>query len=184
MIKKEAEKPKDNSNHEEQENTENIPQTNTKDQQIEELTNTLQRLQADFQNYKKRIDKEHISTIKNANASLIKELLAVLDSFELAIKNNHENNPEIAKFKRGLEMIYAQLYSVLESEGLRMIETKNKKFDPFKHEVLMIKESDEPEDTILQEFQKGYILNDNVLRHSKVMIAKKKTNDKQGDTHE
>ena len=48
----------------------------------------------------------------------------------------------------------------------------------------MIKESDEPEDTILQEFQKGYILNDNVLRHSKVMIAKKKTNDKQGDTHE
>jgi len=147
-------------------------QIDSKDLEIAELTNTLKRLQAEFENYKKRSDKEYTINIKNANAELITELLSVLDSFELGLKNNNCSNPEIAKYHRGVELIYSQLYSLLEDYGLRIIDTKNKKFDPFKHEVLMVKECSEPDDLIIQEFQKGYFLNDTIIRHSKVMIAK------------
>lgn len=144
----------------------------TKDLEISELTDTLKRLQAEFENYKKRVDKENIITIKNANLNLIKELLPVLDSFELALKSNINENNEITKYRKGLELIYSQLYSILETYGLRIIDTKDKKFDPFRHEVLLVKECDLPDDTIIQEFQKGYFLNETIIRHSKVMIAK------------
>jgi molecular chaperone GrpE len=141
-------------------------------QQVDDLTNTLKRLQAEFENYKKRVDKENAQFLKNANAELIKDILPVLDSFELAIKNSN-GNAEITTFKKGLELIYAQLFGILESEGLRPIQTKDQRFDPFKHEVLMVKESEHDDDHILQEFQKGYMFNDTVLRHAKVMISKK-----------
>ena len=155
-------------------------QLDSKQKELDELTETLKRLQAEFENYKKRIDKENIALVKNANAELIKEILPVLDSFELAIKNNvHENsNPEIEKYKKGMEILFAQLFSILKDEGLRAIETKNQKFDPYKHEVLMVKESDKEDDLILEELQRGYMLNEYVLRHSKVMIAKKKEENK------
>ena len=146
------------------------------EQQLGELTDVLQRLQAEFENYKKRIDKENVQIIKNANANLIKELLPVLDSFELAIKNsNNIDNPDVVKFKQGMELIYAQFYSILQTQGLRIMITKDQRFDPFMHEVLMVRESD-TDDIIVQEFQKGYMLNDIVLRHAKVMITKKKEN--------
>jgi len=149
-----------------------VEQVNSKDSEIAELTNTLKRLQAEFENYKKRSDKEYAAHIKNANAGLITELLSVLDSFELALKNDNCTNPEVSKYRKGIELIYSQLYSLLGDYGLRIIDTKNKKFDPFKHEVLMVKECNEPDDMIIQEFQKGYFLNDTIIRHSKVMIAK------------
>jgi molecular chaperone GrpE len=142
-------------------------------EQLDDLTNTLQRIQAEFENYKKRTEKEYQIMIKNANAELITQFLPMLDSFEFAIKNSNGNNPEIDKFKKGLEMIYAQFFSTLKDQGLRVIETKNQKFDPYKHEVLMVKEG-EQDDMILAELQKGYMLNDKVLRHSKVMITQKK----------
>ena len=169
-------------------------------EQIDELTNTLKRIQAEFENYKKRVDKENQQLIKNSNANLIMQLLPVLDSFELAIKNSNGSTESIAlknsdnnsnniqniqytvehlvleKFRKGMELIYAQLFSILEDKGLRIIETKNKKFDPYKHEVLLVQESDKEEDMILREFQKGYMLNDIILRHSKVMISKHQNN--------
>jgi molecular chaperone GrpE len=134
----------------------------------------LKRLQAEFENYKKRAEKENAAYIKSAHSSLVKELLPVLDSFELALKDSNCENPEISKYRKGLELIYSQLYSILEDYGLRAIDTKNQKFDPYKHEVLIVKESQEPDDTILQEFQKGYFLNENIIRHSKVMISRHK----------
>lgn len=147
-------------------------QVDSKDVKIDDLTDTLKRLQAEFENYKKRVDKEHANNVKNSNAEIIKELLTVLDSFELALKNNGSENPEIAKYRKGLELIYSQLFATLEDYGLKIIHTKDQKFDPYKHEVLMVKECNEQDDKILQEFQKGYILNDTIIRHSKVMIAK------------
>jgi len=152
--------------------TKSEPVIDSKSDQIVELTNTLKRLQAEFENYKKRADKENLNTIKKANIGLITELLPVLDSFELALKDTNCGNGEVAKYRKGIELIYTQLYSILEDQGLRPIDTRNQKFDPFRHEVLMVKESDEPEDKILQEFQKGYFLNENIIRHSKVMISK------------
>ena len=88
------------------------------------------------------------------------------------------NTNDVKKFVDGTKMIYAQMYSVLESEGLKQIETEGEKFDPYRHEVLMKEESDKPEETILEEFQKGYMLNDRVIRHSKVKISGKEKDTK------
>ncbi len=140
-----------------------------KSKSIEELTDTLKRLQAEFENYKKRNEKEKIEFVKYSNAGLIAGLLPVLDSYELALKNTSDKD----KFIEGMKMIYAQLHSILEVEGLRPIKSTGEKFDAYKHEVLLKEESDKPEGTILEEFQKGYMLNEKVLRFSKVKVSGK-----------
>lgn len=140
-----------------------------KNQKIEELTDTLKRLAAEFENFKKRSEKEKTEFVKYAHADIVANILPVLDSFELAFKNT--NNTE--KLIEGIKMIYAQFYSILEAEGLKPIKAAGEKFDPYRHEVLMKEESDKPDDTILEEFQKGYMLNDRVVRHSKVKISGK-----------
>ncbi len=141
----------------------------TKEEKIEELTNDLKRVQADFENYKKRCEKENDSFKIFAKAGLIKKLLSILDSFEMALKNT--NNQE--EFIKGMELIYSQFFSVLRDEGLEPITTKDKKFDPYLHEVMLTEKSDQPEESIIEELQKGYKLKGEVLRHSKVKIAKK-----------
>ena len=100
---------------------------------------------------------------------VIEKMLPVLDSFEIALKNTNDKE----KFIEGIKIIFAQFHSVLEAEGLKQIKAAGERFDPYKHEVLMKEESDKPEETILEEFQKGYMLNDKVLRHSKVKISGK-----------
>ena len=140
-----------------------------KNQKIEELTDTLKRLQAEFENYKKWNAKEKTEFIKYAHADIIENMLPVLDSLEIALKNTGDKE----KFVEGMKMIYAQFHSMLEAEGLRPIKASGEKFDPYRHEVLMKENSDKPEGTILEEFQKGYMLNDKVLRHSKVKISGK-----------
>ena len=126
-------------------------------------------MQAEFENYKKWNAKEKTEFVKYANADFIEKMLPVLDSFEIALKNTSDKE----KFVEGMKMIYAQFHAMLEAEGLRPIKSTGEKFDPYKHDVLMKEESDKPEDTILEEFQKGYMLNDKVLRHSKVKISGK-----------
>ncbi|MEM2138715.1 MAG: nucleotide exchange factor GrpE [Candidatus Woesearchaeota archaeon] len=133
---------------------------------IDDLTETIKRVQADFINYKNRAEKEKLYCIEYGNADLIKRLLPVLDSFDLAL----QNAVDFEKFKKGIEMVYAQLLDVLEHEGLKKIDA-NGKFDPYKHEVLLKSESDKEEDEILQELQKGYMLKDKVLRHTKVKVS-------------
>ena len=142
---------------------------NETDRKIEELTDTLKRLQAEFENYKKWNAKEKTEFVKYANAELIAQMLPIIDSFEIALKNTNDKE----KFVEGIKMIYAQLHSMLESQGLRPINAAGQKFDPYKHEVLMKEQSDKPDDTILEEFQKGYMLNDRIIRHSKVKISGK-----------
>ena len=128
----------------------------------------LQRLQAEFENYKKRTDKENQAFRKFANAEMIKSLLPLLDSFEMALKNTQDKE----KFVKGVELIYAQFYSLLEDLGVKQIDALGKQFDPYLHEVLLQEKSDK-EDIILEELQKGYTLNDSVLRHTKVKVGKK-----------
>ena len=140
-----------------------------KAKKIDELTDTLKRLQAEFENYKKWNAREKAEFAKYANADLISQLLPVLDSFEIALKNTNDKE----KFVEGIKIIYAQFHSILEAEGLRPIKATGEKFDPYKHEVLMKEESDKPDDAILEEFQKGYMLNDKILRHSKVKVSGK-----------
>ncbi|MBU1704614.1 MAG: nucleotide exchange factor GrpE, partial [Nanoarchaeota archaeon] len=125
-------------------------------------------LQAEFENYKKRVEREREDFIKYSKAKIIDEILPVLDSFEIALKNTSDKD----KFIKGVEMIYAQLFSILEKEGLKPIKALGEKLDPYKHDVLMKASSDKPEDTILEELQKGYMLGEKVLRHTKVKVAK------------
>jgi molecular chaperone GrpE len=139
-----------------------------RDQKIKELTETLQRLQAEFENYKKRVDKENSDFKRCAKKDLVERMLPFLDSFELALKNRKANDT----FTKGIELLYAQFYSILESEGLRKIDSAGKKFDPYKHEALLQEESDKEEGTILEELQKGYLLHDKIIRFAKVKVAK------------
>ena len=164
---KKTEKTEESKKSDEKENLQEQLEEKTK--KIEELTDTLKRLQAEFENFKKRIDKEKIEFVKYAHADVIASMLPVLDSFEIALKNTNDKE----KFIEGIKIIYAQVYSVLEAEGLKPIKATGEKFDPYKHEVLMKEESDKPDDTVLEEFQKGYMLNDRVLRHSKVKVSGK-----------
>ncbi len=136
---------------------------------IEELTDDLQRVQADFENYKKRVDRESAHFREYACSDMLKKLLAVLDSFEMALKNT--DDPE--EFIKGVELIYSQLYTALKDEGLEHIEAEGKRLDPHIHDVMLSEKSEEPEDTILEELQKGYTLKGAVLRHSKVKVAKR-----------
>ena len=139
-----------------------------KDKQISELTALLKQVQADFENYKKRADQEKIDCIQTSSKYIIEKLLPILDNFELALK--HTKNQE--EFIKGIELIYSQLYELLEKEGLKPINAENNKFDPYLHEALIQEESDKEENTVIEELQKGYLFKGNVLRHSKVKIAK------------
>jgi molecular chaperone GrpE len=140
-----------------------------KNSEIKELKDTIQRLQADFENYKKQVEKQNLEVFKRTKADLINRLLPTLDSFELAFKNDNK----FEEFKKGIELIYSQFFQILEDLGVRPIDC-NGKFDPYKHEVLLSQESDKEEGLILEELQKGYMLEDCVLRHSKVKVVKKK----------
>jgi len=135
-----------------------------------ELTDSLKHLQAEFENYKKRIDKENENFIKYSSQNLIIKLLPIIDSFESALKNHQDKN----KFLEGMNLVFSQFYSTLEKEGLKQINPMNEKFDPYKHEVMMHEKSDKPDNTITEVLQKGYILNDKIIRHAKVKIIKNK----------
>ena len=127
-----------------------------------ELTEKLQRLQAEFENFRKRTEKEKAESKANANANLISELLTVLDNFELSLKHNED---------KGVMLIFDELSKILEKQGLKKIDTTGI-FDPKFHEALMQVEG-KKQGEILEELQKGYILNDKLLRASKVKISRK-----------
>ena len=130
----------------------------------DELTNLLKKVQADFENYKKRVDKEKQQFMEFSNQEFVKNLLPVLDSFDFALKN--DENKEI-------KALYDQFWQLLSSQGLSKIEALGKKFDPFFHEALMQEKSDKEEGVVLEELQTGYLFKENVLRHTKVKVSKK-----------
>lgn len=152
-------------------NKDKFANTRDKDEKIKELTEILQRLQADTENYQKRCEKQNAEFRNYASAQIIDKLLPLLDSFELALKNTANKE----EFIKGVELIYSQLYDLMEKEGLRKIEAKGGKFDPYKHEVLLSEKTDkeEKDGLIVEELQKGYMFKDKVLRYSKVKVLKK-----------
>ncbi len=147
-------------------------------EKITELTTILKRVQADFENYKKRAEKEKAEFIQYASADFIKQLLPLIDSFEIALKNTSDKD----RFIEGVNLIYAELMSLLNANGLKRIDTDGKKFDPYAHEALMREPSDKEDGTILEELQPGYALKNCILRYAKVKIAKNSsTNSKLND---
>jgi molecular chaperone GrpE len=145
-------------------------------QKNEELTKTMQYVQAEFQNYKNRVERDRSEHAQSANKSLILNIIPVIDTFELAIKSANDHKKERAideEFLKGTELIYAQLLDILKKEGLKQIKSLGETFDPYKHECLMQTESEDSEpNKVVEVFQKGYALNDKIIRHAKVKVSK------------
>jgi len=140
--------------------------------QYEELNDKFTRLVAEFDNYKKRTDKEYISLIQNANERLITDLLPVVDDLERSLEHLKEHN-DFELMLNGLQLIYKNLFSLLEKQGLKAMISKGKDFDPEKHDALMQVEDDKVESNkIVDEHLKGYLFNDKVIRHAQVIVAK------------
>jgi len=138
---------------------------------IQDYTDTLKRLQAEFDNHLKRSEKEKQEYTKFASHKLVLKLLNILDDFERAKEQaKTTGNKELLQ---GLELIHKVLNKTLEEEGVKQIEINDKKFDPYKHEALSIVEGEE-DNVILEELQRGYMLYDKILRTSKVKISKTK----------
>lgn len=138
----------------------------------DDYLNALRYLQADFENNKKRAAKEKEEYIRFANESLIIELIDAYENLERALETARKSSD--ASMVKGLEMVYGNMKVVLEKHGLKPIKSVGEKFDHNKHEAMLQEESpDHEEDTVLEEFQKGYTLNSKVIRYSKVKVSKR-----------
>jgi molecular chaperone GrpE len=136
-----------------------------------ELVDTLRRVQADFENYRKRVLREQTALVDRATERLVRELLPVLDSFDGALGTAGFDSPEMEKVRDGVSGIYAQLVAVLEKAGVERIEADGLPFDPNEHEAVM--QDDGPaEPRVAQTMRAGYRLNGRVLRPSMVRVTR------------
>jgi molecular chaperone GrpE len=141
------------------------------EQQLAQYKDLFLRKAAEFENYKKRVDNESATIIRFANEDLIGEIIPVLDDFERFLKSAKEQkNHEV--LSRGVELVYQKLLKTLESQGLKAFETVGKEFDVQYHDALMqVHREGVPPHIILEEVEKGYLLNDKVIRHAKVVVS-------------
>lgn len=141
------------------------------EQQVAQYKDLLLRKAAEFENYKKRADNESATIIRFANEDLIGEIIPVLDDFERFLKSAKEQkNHEV--LSRGVELVYQKLLKTLESQGVKAFETVGKEFDVRYHDALMqVHREGVPPHIILEEVEKGYLLNDKVIRHAKVVVS-------------
>lgn len=142
-----------------------------KDEKIEELTDRLTRQMAEFDNFRKRTEKEKSQMYEIGAKDIIEKILPVVDNFErgiAAVPEEEKSNP----FAEGMEKIYKQLMTTLEEIGVKPIEAVGQEFDPDFHNAVMHVEDEEVgENIITEEFQKGYLYRDSVVRHSMVKVA-------------
>jgi molecular chaperone GrpE len=136
----------------------------------EDLRKTLIHRQADFENFRKRVERERHEESRRATGHLIQQLLPVLDTFERALAA-HED-PAYAEYRKGVELIYKQLWESLAKQGLERIEAQGKQFDPHIHQAIERVETGEHEDgTVIDVLQPGYIFHGRVLRPATVRVA-------------
>jgi molecular chaperone GrpE len=137
---------------------------------LDELRQTLLRRQADFENYKKRIERERTEDSKRATARVIEGLIPVIDGFEHALAAHRE--AEYENYRRGFELIYKQLLENVAKLGAERLDPVGKPFDPHQHQAMDRTETSEHEDgTVLQVFQPGYVFHGRVLRPAMVRVA-------------
>jgi len=143
---------------------------NEAQQQIDELNERVVRLTADYDNFRKRAQRDKIETRQFANQGILEKLLPVLDNFEMAIIAVKDADPSV---RDGVQMIYDQLLSVLRAEGVEPVDAVGKQFDPNQHEAISQEESDEVEEgEVISQIQRGFILNDRLVRPARVVVAK------------
>jgi molecular chaperone GrpE len=129
------------------------------------------RIAAEFDNYRKRTEKETQQTGLLSNAEWLKKLLPILDDFERSLKFSSEKNP--GDFRNGIEHIFRKLQSLLQSSGLEVMEAAGTPFDVDRHDAMLLLEKEgTPPGTVVEELEKGYLLRGKVLRHAKVAVSK------------
>ena len=142
-----------------------------KDEKIEELTDRVRRQMAEFDNFRKRTEKEKTQMFETGAKSIVEKILPVVDSFErglAAVTEEEKGSP----FVEGMEKIYKQMMTMLEEVGVKPIEAVGQEFDPNLHNAVMHIEDEEfGENIIAEEFQKGYTYRESVVRHSMVKVA-------------
>ena len=142
-----------------------------KDEKIEELTDRLTRQMAEFDNFRKRTEKEKSQMYEIGAKDIIEKILPVVDNFERGLASMNEEEKE-TPFAEGMEKIYKQLMTTLEAIGVKPIEAVGQEFNPDFHNAVMHVEDEElGENIIAEEFQKGYMYRDSVVRHSMVKVA-------------
>ena len=135
------------------------------------LKDQLLRKAADFDNFRKRAEAEYGAVIKNANESLLRALIPSLDDFVRSLKSGKDQKDYDA-FYRGVELVYNKFSRTLENEGLIPFESIGKPFDVHYHDALLqIPREDVPPHTVVEEVERGFMLNDRVLRHAKVVVS-------------
>lgn len=137
---------------------------------VKELEERLARLQAEFENYKKRAAREQDMLRENAAADAMLKLLPVIDDFEVAL--THMGKGPHKDFQHGMELIYVKLLDLMKKEGVTEMKCLGESFDPYKHDAIRATEGEEGK--IVEVIQKGYMLKGKVLRHAKVAVGKGK----------
>jgi molecular chaperone GrpE len=136
----------------------------------DELMQTLVRRQADFENYRKRIERERQDDRRHGTGRLIEDLLPILDAFERALKAH--DDPAYEEYRKGLELIYRQLWDTLARHGLERVAAAGKPFDPHYHQAIeRVESADHPEGTVLDVLQDGFIFHGRVVRPSIVRVS-------------
>jgi molecular chaperone GrpE len=151
--------------------------------ELQEMNDKYVRLYAEFENYKKRVSRDKEDLIKYGNENLLVNLLPVLDNLEMALK--HATDDLSSGLVQGVEITLKELKRTLEKFGLTAIEADGKPFDPSIHHAMMqVERDDTDENTVVEEFRKGYMLKDKVLRPSLVAVSKRPAVNQRPEEHE
>ena len=137
-------------------------------QELDDREDRIKRLMAEFENFKKRSDKERTNMYNSVMGDVVIKLLPVLDNLEKAVESSTQDE----QYKNGIELVMKQFKEVLESNGVKAIEAVGKPFDPSLHEaVSLVEDSSLGAKVVKEEYRKGYMIGDRVLRHSMVVVA-------------
>jgi molecular chaperone GrpE len=160
------------STEEQQENSTEAPKELTTEEKLAELNDRFLRLYAEFDNYRKRTNKEKVDIISNANAGILADLLPVMDDFDRAILNNQQAD-DITVVKEGFQLISNKFKSILEAKGLKQMQAKGTPFDSELHEAIanIPAPSKKEVGKVIDDVEKGYYLNDKVIRFAKVVVG-------------
>lgn len=146
------------------------PVASGREQELEDL---LKRVQAEYINYRKRTEEERVNLLKSASKSTILKILPVLDNLDRALKHTPKELDE-NDWVKGLIHIKSQMENILKEEGLEIIETKGRDFDHNLHEAISFASGEGKDGEVIEEYEKGYMLNGQVIRPAKVVVGKNK----------
>ncbi len=150
-----------------------------KDEQLKAYIDRLKHLQADFENYQKRVARQQEEFAHLVENQLLLKILPIYDSFELAFRAFRKNNDK-ESFIEGMERIFAQFHEFLKAQDVHPIEALGRPFDPALHEALLSVEADEKPNLVLEEFERGYLRAGRLLRPSRVKVSRRRAGEEQG----